>query len=403
MDSARPAVILHVLDDLGPGGAERQLIAFVLRADRGRFRHEVCVLATAGPFAAEMEAAGIRVHVLGLETGRDLIRPFRGLLRVVREINPEILHATLYRPGVVSRVVGRLTRTPVVTSLVNTTYEPEWYQDNPRLVPWKVWLTRMVDASTARWWGTRFVAITEAVKVSAVRQLGLSPDAVMVIPRGVAFEGADRNGDADRDVTRAAFQWSDADPLILNVARLVPQKGQQYAVMAMTDVVRVFPRAHLVIVGEGWLRPTLASMIRDRGLEEHVTLLGERQDVGALLHAADLFVFPSIYEGLGNALLEAMAAGKPCVVSRIPPLREVTGDGTVALLAEPRSAADLAANLLRVATDPGLAARLGTAARAWARDRYDIRRSVAAWESVYETLASRRAASVEKHSEVAAR
>jgi glycosyltransferase involved in cell wall biosynthesis len=105
-------------------------------------------------------------------------------------------------------------------------------------------------------------------------------------------------------------------------------------------------------------------MIRDRGLEEHVTLLGERQDVGALLHAADLFVFPSIYEGLGNALLEAMAAGKPCVVSRIPPLREVTGDGTVALLAEPRSAADLAANLLRLATDPGLAARLGTAARA---------------------------------------
>jgi glycosyltransferase involved in cell wall biosynthesis len=385
--SDRPT-ILHVLDDLDTGGSERQLVTFLLRTNRERLRHEVCALCEGGRFATELERAGIPVHILGLRASRDLARSVQHLWRLVRDVDPDVLHATLFRPGVVSRIVGRLSGKPVVTSLVNTTYEPEWFMDNPRLRPWKVWVARTIDGVTARWWGTRFVALNESVKTSAVHQLGLSPEVICVIPRGLSFNGHPALEDADVASLRSAFGWADAYPVILNVARLVPQKGQQYAVLAMKDVVRQFPSARLVIAGEGWLRPSLEQLAREQGLSEHVVLLGDRGDVASLLRAADIFLFPSLYEGAGNALVEAMAMGKPCVVSRIPTMCEVTGDGKVALLTDLRSPESLAVNVLRLAADRALASKLGADARAWVWDRHSIERSVAALESLYDAMLS---------------
>ncbi len=388
MADGRRLTILHVLDDLDTGGAERQMTAFLSRSDTSRFRHEVCALSEGGRFAADLEGLGIPVHVLGVRSRRDLVRAVVRLRRLVRAVAPDVLHATLYRPGVASRCVGRLCGKPVVTTLVNTTYEPEWHLDNPLLKGWKAWVTQILDGLTARWWGTQFVAITRSVKASAVRQLGLPPGSIAVIPRGLAFDEYTAGEEGDVGAARAALGWEDAYPVILNVARLVPQKGQSYVIAAMKDVVSRFPRARLVLAGEGWLRPTLEHSIRADGLQDHVTLLGERRDIPTLLQASDIFVFPSLYEGLGNALLEAMAMGKPCVASRIPTLCEVTGDGTVALLADPQSPASLAGHLIRLAEDRELAKRLGEAARAWVRSRYDIVRIVAALEALFQQLAA---------------
>ncbi len=388
MDRDSRIVVLHVLEDLGTAGTERQLTAFILRSDPTRFRHEVCVLSEVGQFAAVLRDAGVRVHEMGCASDRGLVRCLVRLRRLVQEIDPDIVHASLYRPGVVSRVVARLCGKPVVTTLVNTTYEPEWLLDNPRLKPWKVWVTRAMDGFTARSWGTTFVAVTESVKSSAVRQLGLPPEKISVIPRALTLGGdVAPPGDPDVLKARAALGWGDTYPLILNVGRLAPQKGQRYSVLAMHTVVAQFPTARLIIAGEGRLRPVLEELIRSERLESHVTLLGERQDVNTLLRVADIFVFPSLYEGIGNALLEAMAAGKPSVASRIPPLREVTGDGAVAQLVDLQSPEDLAAKLLSLAQDPERARRLGEAAHRWVRARFDNRTSVTSLEALYQRIA----------------
>ncbi len=362
------------------------MTAFLSRSDASRFRHEVCALSEGGRFADDLERLGVPVHVLGVKSRRDLGRATIRLWRLVRTLAPDVIHATLYRPGVASRCVGRLCRRPVVTTLVNTTYEPEWRLDNPHMKGWKAWLTQMLDALTARWWGTQFVAITQSVKASAVRQLGLRPERIVVIPRGLAVDDQDRRVENTWTV-RASLGWDGAYPVILNVARLVPQKGQTYVVAAMKDVVSRFPSARLVLAGEGWLRPTLERSINEQGLQDHVTLLGERRDIPTLLRAADIFVFPSLYEGLGNALLEAMAMGKACVVSRIPTLCEVTGDGAAALLADPQSPSSLAEHLIRLADDDELAKRLGDRAREWVRSHYDIASVVAALESLFHGVA----------------
>lgn len=386
--SQRRIVVLHVIEGLGTGGSEQQLAAFLLRSDRTRFRHEVCTLAQVGRFAEDLARAGIPVHALGARADGDLFRVLAGLWGVVRRVRPHLIHSTLFRPTIGSRAVGRVCRTPVVTTLVNTTYEPEWRLDNPRLSPFKAWAVQTIDRWTARWWGGDYIAITESVKSSAVRRLGLPRDRITVIRRGLAAAGEAAVAEPGRDALRAGYGWAAAYPVVLNIARLVPQKGQRYAIRAMHRVISQFPSARLVIAGEGPSRSVLERLIHHERLDGHVTLLGERRDTSALLRAADVFVFPSLFEGLGNALLEAMAAGKPCVVSNIPTLREVTADGTVALLADIRSPEELAANVLRLAHDRAGAAKLGDAARQWVRTHYNLANSVVALEAVFERVAA---------------
>lgn len=380
-------MVLHVIEGLGTGGAEQQLSKFLLRSDRQRFGHEVCTLAQEGRFADGLREAGIPVHFLSGRDDGDFARLILRFLRLVRRVDPDIIHATLYRPAVASRVVGRLCRKPVVTTLVSTPYEREWRLSNPRLTDLKVWRARTVDRLTARL-GTRFVAITESVKASAVLQLGIPIGRISVIPRGLAFEENLARSMHDIAAARKALGWTDEYPLIINVGRLFPAKGQEYAIRAMPRIVSKFPAARMVIAGEGPLRSELERLIRSQGMDSHVTLLGERGDVDLLLRVADIFVFPSLYEGLGNALLEAMMAGKPCVVSRIQTLCEVTGNGRVALLADLRSPEDIAAKLLEIAEDRALGEKLGSTARTWVQSRYNVSRSVAALEELFAQVVS---------------
>jgi glycosyltransferase involved in cell wall biosynthesis len=235
------------------------------------------------------------------------------------------------------------------------------------------------------------VAISEAVKASAVRQLGIRAERITVIPRGLSFHPPRVTGEAELAEARA-FLGSDHYPIILSVGRLVPQKGQRYAIAAMRNVVAAHPRARFVIVGDGWLRRDLQAEIERLGLHEHVLLAGERRDVDHLLQVADLFVFPSLSEGFGVALLEALGAGRACVASRIPAVVEVTDGGRVAVLVEPRSSDALADGIIRLVGDRQEASRLGAAAALWAREHYDVRVSMHAHEDLYRALASGRSA-----------
>ncbi|MDR7423448.1 MAG: glycosyltransferase [Armatimonadota bacterium] len=386
----RRITVLHVIEGLGTGGSELQLTAFLLRSDASRFRHEVATFTPAGRCAEELVRAGIPVHTIGSASGAGMLRVAARLWRLARRIDADVVHASLFWPSVMSRVVGWLARKPVVTTLVNTPYEPEWLLDNPRLHPGKVRAAQWLDRLTASLGQPRFVAVTEAVRESTVRQLGCPRERIEVIPRGLVFNGARSASGGDRTAARAALGWQDAYPVLLNVGRLVPQKGQQYAVRAMPAVLARLPTARLVVVGEGWLRGRLERLIRELELEAHVSLLGERRDVPTLLGAADIFVFPSLFEGAANSLVEAMAAGRPCVASAIPSIAEITDNGRVALLVPLRDPDAIAACVVRLAADRDLAARLAAEARAWALARYDIRRSVAAIEALYGQVAGGR-------------
>ena len=152
------------------------------------------------------------------------------------------------------------------------------------------------------------------------------------------------------------------------------------------------PNAHAAIAGGGELEPYLRELAEELGVMQRVHVLGPRQDVPALMHALDVFAMPSIWEGFGLVLLEAMAAGKPIVASRVATIPEVVVDGETGLLVPAGDAAALADALASLAAHPELARHMGEAGRERLRQRFSIDKMVGDTETLYRELLDERAA-----------
>ena len=173
----------------------------------------------------------------------------------------------------------------------------------------------------------------------------------------------------------------------------MPHKGQRHLIDAARRVVRELPDVRFLIVGEGELRPALERQVRDLGLERHVLLPGFRTDVLGLQKALDVFVMSSITEGLGSAMLDAMACGRPVVATRTGGIPEAVHDGVNGLLVPPHDDAALAAAIVRLLQDDALRERLGGAARQRIVNEFSVDRMVANTLDVYRRRLANRQAS----------
>jgi glycosyltransferase involved in cell wall biosynthesis len=208
-------------------------------------------------------------------------------------------------------------------------------------------------------------------------------DRIAVIYRSLADDWTRGSGAAEAAELRLGLGLEDAGPVLLNVARFYPQKGHRYLLQAMPEIVRQFPRSHLLLAGDGPLRDYLTSLSRDLGIEGHVSFLGRRKDVRDLLELADIFVFPSLFEGLGGALVEATGAGKPCVATGVGPIPEVVEHGESGLLVRSQSPEDLTRAIIQLVKDPGLARAMGQRGKQIAAEKFCISRNVRQLEELY--------------------
>jgi glycosyltransferase involved in cell wall biosynthesis len=189
-----------------------------------------------------------------------------------------------------------------------------------------------------------------------------------------------------RDELRAALKLT--PPVVGAVSRLHRQKGIIHLLRAAPDILRRRPEARIVIVGGGPLERDMRRFAASAGLDRHVLILGERPDARDLLSLFDVFVLPSLWEGLPLVLIEAASLGKPIVASAIDGVREVLRDGETGLLVPPAKPAELAAAVVRLLEDRDLAARLGAAARLEISPRFTLERMVGETQNLYLELAS---------------
>jgi len=360
--------VLYLITDLDVGGAERVLLEVVRRLDRERYRPAVCSLAPPGDLAREFDRLGVPVFGLGMTGYRHLLRAGR-LFALLRRHRFDILHTHLCHANVLGRVVGRLAGVPVV---VSTTHVAE-----PRR--WHLLLERgtasLVD---------RVVAVSEAVGRYMIEQARIPAEKVLVIRNGV---------DPSRfRVPRGEFRQREGIPadrlLVTSVGRLHEQKGLGWLLEAARLVVSEWPEVRFLVVGEGPERKELLRL-RDRaGLEEYVRFLGFRPDVPQILADSDVFVLPSLWEGLAIALLEAMAAGLPVVVTDVEGVREVVTDGETGLVVPPADAGALSSALGRLLSDPGLRKRLARAGRERVIRHFGWGKVVSDTMALYDTLLS---------------
>ena len=378
--------VLHVITTLCRGGAERQLVNLVCNTDPNAFKHTVCYLRPPSDFAAELRAAGHEVICLNLPRKWPwLFAPAR-LLPLIRSRKPDLVQTWLFEGDVGARLSLLLgPKIPIINTLHLTTYDPETIRA-ANWPPRKVAALQQLDKLTA--WHARpmFVACSQAVRHSVIRNLRVPPDDVRVIYNSIDQATLECEPGAPARVKEEARIPSDGF-VFLNVGRLEPQKGQPVLLHAFQEVAADLPNSYLVLVGEGSQAEPLAQLARDLGLEERVRFLGARTDIGACLEMADVFVFPSLFEGLPLAPIEAMLKSLPCIVTSIEPVMELFADGETGLMVAPGSAEEFASAMRKLYQQPELRQRLGSHGRLKAMEKFDSSTGLHAWEHLYRELA----------------
>ncbi len=236
---------------------------------------------------------------------------------------------------------------------------------------------------------SEFIAISEAV-ASEMRERGDAPnERIVVIPNGITEPDTGGASDADTAQLRRTLGVPDGGALIVCAARLEREKNVGALVDAFAFMSDAYPHAVCVVAGEGSERAALEARIGAQGLEKRVRLLGFRDDVPALIQAADLFVLPSLAEPFGLVLLEAMALRKPVIATNAGGPREIVAQDETGFLVTPNDSGALAGALVRLLADPVLAKRMGEAGRRRYEANFTAERMARQTCAVYERAASR--------------
>ncbi len=379
---------LTVIDSLAVGGAEQSLSMMVPHMVARGVDMQVAYLTERRGVAQELVAAGATLHSLDGATGR--LAALRNLRRLMRRLQPDVVHTTLFKADVLGRTAAASVRIPLVSSFVTESYGPE-HVSNPEYRAWKVRAAQAVDATTARF-VTRFHAVSAASADVMADRLMIRRDKIEVISRGrdprrLGVRSADR-----RARLRAELGIENDQIMILAAARHYHLKGLDVLVRAFPKVYASFPNARLVIAGrDGPATAELERLIDGGGVRAAVRLIGYRADVPDLMCAADVFALPSRAEGSPGALIEAMALQAPIVATDIPSVRELAGDTPVtANLSAVGSADDMSRALLEMIYDPGMAASMAAAGRKRFLERYTMDAIADATVDLYRRVASAR-------------
>jgi glycosyltransferase involved in cell wall biosynthesis len=370
--------VLQVITSLERGGAENHLLALLTHADHSAFDFETAVLSGEGELVSVFRQAGMHVHLLKARSRFDPFALAR-LVGVLRQGSYDIVHSHLFRADIfASLAVARLGEQAPL--LVSTRHNDDRFFLNPFVGIVHYMISARQDL---------IIAISDHIARFTVSRGVRHPARVRRVYHGIeptVTQALERDGVR----IRAELGLGAGDFLVGNVGRLALQKGQRHLIAAMPLLLERVPGAHAVIAGSGDLEEYLRDLALEVGVADRVHVLGPRRDVPALMHAIDVFAMPSIWEGFGLVLLEAMAAGRPIVASRVATIPEVVVDGVTGVLVPAGDSVALAEALTALAHDSARARAYGQAGRERLRSRFSIEKMVGDTELLYRELIDER-------------
>lgn len=362
--------IAYVIGGLGKGGAEQQLFHLVRHLDRSRFAATVYVLEEGGFWAEPIRRAGMAVVEMPRRGSGDISR-LRRLRRALRSECPDILHTIRWAGNGYGRLAAIGLDIPIViaSERVLTVERPAWQVGVERL------LDRVTDAH---------IVNCEAIAAGLAERERIARAKITVVPNGIDVHRMPFV--ADRRAARGAAGLAPERPLVAQVGRLTAQKDHPTFLGAAAVVAERRRDVDFLVVGEGPLRGELESFAQTLGLGERVRFTGLRHDVPALLQGVDVLALTSRFEGFPNVLLEAMASGAVAVATDVGGCRELVVPEVSGLLVPPGDPRAVAAAILRVLGDRGLATRLAREARRAVESRFTVEAMAQRTMEIYASL-----------------
>ncbi len=359
--------VLHLIETSGPGGAEKMLISLVENLDPGQYRSIICLLKD-GWLNTQLCQRGFDTVIIPQQKGLDPGWIYK-CIKLIRQKKIDLLHTHEFAMNVYGCIAAWITRIPVITTVHGRSY----YGDR--------WRRRLAYQFVAKH-SLRMVAVSEDIRRFMIEQVSVRSRYLITIYNGIDPKVYCTTEDGIQ--IKKELKIADAAPVIGTIGNLYPVKGHTYLLKAAVQVVRNYPEAVFLFIGRGNLLNQLQEEAGRGGIAKNVRFLGFREDIAAFLQTMDIFVLPSLSEGLPLSLLEAMAAGKPAVATNVGGNPEVMLDGETGFLVPPKDPESLASRIILLLKDKLLAQKFGANGQQRVYEKFSLERMVNAYQQIYE-------------------
>jgi len=377
--------LLHIITRLVRGGADENTIYNIRGLDKCKYQVDLLVGGDSD-FDFLKSLNDIQSYVIpelrrNVNPWYDSLAFFK-LIKFLKKNNYQIVHTHTAKAGFLGRITAEIVGTPIIVHTLHGTTFHEFI--NPLLKACYIGLEKVAGHYT-----DKFITVGEDLKQKYLAKKIGSPTQYTTIYSGFDIDKFCRDS-KDIDAFRAEefkkLGISDSDVIIGTVSRLESRKGHTYLFQAVDRLLKEYPNARLLVVGEGPYRANLEKEVEQLKLEEKIHFLGYRLDIPKIIALFDIFVLTSLWEGLPRVLVQAALLGKPIVTFDVEGAGEVVRDGVNGFIVPPKNVAQLTQKLLFFATDLFRAQQTGLEGKKIVCNNWDIELMVEKTEKVYEDL-----------------
>lgn len=362
--------VLQIINSFDAGGAERVAINLALHLNRSKYRNFICAIDGQGPFMDEMKGKDVEVYSLDKGPG---FRPFISLklARYLRHKKIDIITSHNSSPFLYGRLACCFAR---VKAYYHVDHVRDFQSYKRRMIGNDGQLAKSIN---------KVIAVSEDVKRNLMQYEGIDHDKIEVILNGIDQSKYDISIDKDKKKDELGINRNKC--VIGTCVRLSEQKGLIYLLDAVRDLFKTRNDFHVLIVGDGPLKEELIKKSKEYGISDYIDFLGYRSDIPELLQVIDIYVLPSIFEGLPLALLEAMAAKKAIIATDVGDNKKVLKDGISSIIIPSRASADIKKSIEEMMDNKTRRTEMAEAAYREFMEKYTIDVMIGKYEKLYDS------------------
>jgi len=357
--------LLIILNTLDAGGAENIVLQLCRNLERQKYEIAVATVNGGGSLQPEFEALGAKVFIFKKNNifGFNVLKQLRALMR---QFKPDIIHTHLWAGDFWGRLAALLENRYILISTEHNRNEDEG-------------VLKKCIKHFLSYFTTQIVASSKAIKDYQVQKELIDAKRIEVIYYGIELERFPFRG-------IKVARYGEGPLKLLTIGRLTHQKGQWILLEVMAKFDDIYPDASLIVLGEGEMRTELEAVTKRLHIDQRVKFIGKVENPQDYLKDADLFILPSLYEGLGVVLLEAMSIGVPVIASDIPAVDEVIEHEQNGLLFQAENSSQLTEDILSIIKDVDLQQKLIENARKTVEEKFTVQRMAKEYDALYSKL-----------------
>lgn len=365
--------IVHIIQSLNNGGCENMLLRTLPLLND--FEHKIITLKELGELAPKFASAGIAAETVHCDNLFDIPGFFR-LRKLIKEEAPDIIITYLFHADMIGRLFLRpflsfrakpRNLIPIIPFLRTTYNHPKYL------------IARIIERLTKSR-VRQYLANSEAVKNFYADTIGVRPEKITVIPNGIDIEYFDSV--TSNPELKKSLNIKLNDFVVICVANLHHNKGHKYLLEAFEEVYKNNKNIKLLLIGDEKEREDLKKQITGYSSKESISFLGKRTDVPQLLKISDAFILPTLFEGMSNAIMEAMACGLPVITTDIPENRVLVENNINGLLVPIRDSSALIQTIRKMGENPEIRKRLSEEAKITIKNSFSLEKTAEKWENV---------------------